>query len=185
MGLLTPVATGITAFHLLGACFAAWALIVAFLGITREGFPTRGVEARLVGAISVLLAVGAIASAIIVGALEAKKEEEAEAEAEAKAEPPEAGGQRLELVADPSGLLAFDKRTLRARPGNVTVAMRNPSVEPHNVVIQGNGVDRRGRVVLKGGTSTVTAELRPGEYVFYCSVDGHRQAGMEGELVVR
>jgi uncharacterized cupredoxin-like copper-binding protein len=46
--------------------------------------------------------------------------------------------------------------------------------------------ERGARLVVKaGGTSTVRAKLKPGRYRFYCSVDGHRQAGMEGKLTVR
>ena len=35
-----------------------------------------------------------------------------------------------------------------------------------------------------GGTSKVTADLKPGKYEFYCSVPGHEQAGMKGTLTV-
>ena len=53
------------------------------------------------------------------------------------------------------------------------------------MAIEGNGVNVKGKVVGQGGTSTVTTTLKPGTYTFYCSVDGHRQAGMEGTLAVR
>jgi uncharacterized cupredoxin-like copper-binding protein len=39
--------------------------------------------------------------------------------------------------------------------------------------------------VTNGGTSTVTADLKPGMYTFYCSVDAHRAAGMHGTLTVK
>ena len=58
------------AFHVCGALFAIWAVVVAVLGITRENFPGSKGALRLVGAISVLLAVLAIGSAIYVGATE-------------------------------------------------------------------------------------------------------------------
>ena len=35
-----------------------------------------------------------------------------------------------------------------------------------------------------GGTKRLTLNLKPGKYTFYCSVPGHRQAGMEGTLSV-
>lgn len=92
---------------------------------------------------------------------------------------------RLGISADPHGAMRYDKTALRAKPGRVTIAMRNPSVIPHNVAIRGKGVKKLGKVVLKGGTSTVTATLKPGRYVFYCSVPGHEQAGMKGVLTVR
>jgi plastocyanin len=92
---------------------------------------------------------------------------------------------QLKLAADPSGQLKFDKASLSAKAGNVTIAMDNPSSVPHGVAVEGNGVDKDGQVVNKGGKSTVTAKLKPGKYTFYCPVPGHRQAGMEGTLTVK
>jgi uncharacterized cupredoxin-like copper-binding protein len=63
--------------------------------------------------------------------------------------------------------------------------MDNPSSLPHAVAIEGNGVDEDGNTVQKGGTSTVSADLKPGKYEFYCPVDGHKQAGMVGDLTVK
>jgi hypothetical protein len=60
----------VTAFHVCGGLFALWAITVAVLGITREGFPGSRGGARMVGAISVVLALCAIGSAIYVGATE-------------------------------------------------------------------------------------------------------------------
>jgi hypothetical protein len=65
----------VNAFHVCGIVFAAWALLVSFLGITRENFPYTAGAARLVGAVSVLLAVAAIGTAIYTTATE---EEEGE-----------------------------------------------------------------------------------------------------------
>jgi uncharacterized cupredoxin-like copper-binding protein len=91
----------------------------------------------------------------------------------------------LKVAADPSGALKFDKSSLSAKSGNVTINMDNPSDVPHGVAIEGNGVDKDGPVVNKGGKSTVTANLKPGSYEFYCPVPGHKEAGMEGKLTVK
>jgi plastocyanin len=90
---------------------------------------------------------------------------------------------KLTLAADKSAL-KFDKSTLTAPAGKVTIAMTNPSMLEHNVAIEGNGLDTAGQIVGHGGTSTVTANLKPGTYTFFCAVDGHRQAGMQGKLTV-
>jgi plastocyanin len=95
------------------------------------------------------------------------------------------GGSNLKISADPSGALKFTKSTLSAKAGNVTITMDNPSPVQHAVSIEGNGVDKSGNTVSKGGVSTVTANLKAGTYTFYCPVDGHKAAGMEGTLTVK
>ena len=95
------------------------------------------------------------------------------------------GGTTLKDDADPSGALAFTKTSLRAKPGNVTIEMGNPSAVDHAIAVKGNGVDEEGDTVGKGGVSTVTANLKAGSYEFYCPVDGHEQAGMKGTLTVK
>ena len=81
--------------------------------------------------------------------------------------------------------LAFDKKTLVARAGKVTITLTNASPIPHDIAIKGNGIDVKGATVSGGGRSTVTAVLKPGTYTFYCSVPGHAEAGMRGTLTVK
>jgi plastocyanin len=95
------------------------------------------------------------------------------------------GAGTLKLAADPSGALKFDKTSLSAKAGEVTIDMDNPSDVPHAVEIEGNGVEEEGETVGKGGVSTVTADLEPGEYEFYCPVGNHEAAGMKGTLTVK
>jgi len=90
----------------------------------------------------------------------------------------------LKLSADPSGALKFNKKQLAAKAGAVTITMSNPSTLPHAIAVEGNGVDKDGETVMQGGTSTVSVDLKPGKYEFYCPVDSHKQAGMEGTLTV-
>ena len=64
--------------------------------------------------------------------------------------------------------------------------MKNPAPVPHNVSIEGpGGIDEQGPTVDKGGASEVEATLKAGSYTYYCSVPGHREAGMEGTLTVK
>jgi plastocyanin len=93
------------------------------------------------------------------------------------------GATKLKLTADPSGALKFDKTSLSAKPGKVTITMDNPSSTPHAVEVEGNGVEEETKTLTKG-TASVTVDLKAGKYEFYCPVDGHRQAGMEGTLTV-
>jgi uncharacterized cupredoxin-like copper-binding protein len=90
----------------------------------------------------------------------------------------------LSLSADPSGALKFNKKVLVTKSGAVTINMSNPASIPHGIAVEGNGVDKDGQAVNKGGTSTVSVDLKPGKYEFYCPVDSHKQAGMEGTLTV-
>ena len=93
----------------------------------------------------------------------------------------------LELTAgEASDGLSFDPGDLTAKAGEVTITLTNPDGNkmPHNVALEGTGVEEAGEVVQAGGTSTVTATLEAGEYTFFCAVGQHRQNGMEGTLTV-
>jgi plastocyanin len=93
--------------------------------------------------------------------------------------------QTLKLTADPGGALKFDKSSLSAKPGKVEIVMDNPSSLPHAVELEGQGVEVAGDTVQKGGVSKAAATVKAGKYEYYCPVDGHRAAGMEGTLTVQ
>lgn len=93
-------------------------------------------------------------------------------------------GTVVNLSADPSGALKFDKTKITVPAGKVTLVMKNPSTVTHAIGVEGNGVDQDGQDAAGGETSTVTLNLKPGTYEFYCPVDGHEAAGMKGTLVV-
>ena len=97
-----------------------------------------------------------------------------------------AGGGALAIAADPSGALKFTKTSLTSKAGKVTIDFSNSSPLPHNFTIQQG---TRGPVVggtptFQGGTKPLTVTLKPGTYTFFCTVPGHRAAGMQGTLTV-
>ena len=96
-----------------------------------------------------------------------------------------AEGGKLSIPADPSGALAYEFGSAEAPAGSLELDSPNKSSVDHNIAVEGNGVSETGPVVKNGAVSKVTADLKPGDYTFYCSVDGHRQAGMEGKLTVK
>lgn len=67
------------AFHVCGILFAVWALIVSFLGITRENFPSSAASERAVFTVSILLAAAAIGTGIVTAASEEEEDEGEEA----------------------------------------------------------------------------------------------------------
>lgn len=81
--------------------------------------------------------------------------------------------------------LAYNTTELSAKAGKVTIDFKNPSALEHNVVIEQNGKELAGFEPIAEGEESETAELKPGTYTFFCSVPGHRQAGMEGTLTVK
>jgi uncharacterized cupredoxin-like copper-binding protein len=94
------------------------------------------------------------------------------------------GATTLELAADPTGTLEFDKTSLQAPAGSVTIVLTNDSPVPHDVAIEGNGVDVTSSTIENGETTKVTADLKPGTYTFECTIPGHAEAGMKGTLTV-
>ena len=95
------------------------------------------------------------------------------------------GGENLALSADPGGALKFDKSSLTAKAGKVTVVLDNPSSLPHAVEVEGKGVEEETDTIGQGETAKVTVDLKAGKYEYYCAVDGHKAAGMTGTLTVQ
>jgi uncharacterized cupredoxin-like copper-binding protein len=93
-------------------------------------------------------------------------------------------GSSLALAADPAGALAYNTKQLSAKAGTVTITMTNMSPLEHDVAVAEGTKVLGATPVFKGGTMKLTLKLKPGKYVFYCTVPGHRQAGMEGTLNV-
>jgi plastocyanin len=91
----------------------------------------------------------------------------------------------VEIDADPTGQLKFLAPSATATSGKVTLRMVNKSATPHDIAITGGGVNEVGPIVSNGGVSTVSTTLPPGTYTFYCSVPGHRAAGMQGTVTVK
>ncbi|MDA0179899.1 c-type cytochrome [Solirubrobacter phytolaccae] len=90
----------------------------------------------------------------------------------------------LDIPVAASGL-AYKFADAEAEAGNVKFTSENPQPVDHDIAVTGNGVDAKGEIVTNGGVSEFSADLQPGEYVFFCSVPGHREGGMEGKLTVK
>jgi plastocyanin len=97
------------------------------------------------------------------------------------------GGQSVKLAADPSNI-AYDTKSLSAKPGNATIDFDNPSTAlPHDVCVENSSGQLLGcsDPVTNSSATLALSGLKAGKYTFYCSVDSHRQAGMEGTLTVK
>jgi nitrite reductase (NO-forming) len=66
---------------------------------------------------------------------------------------------------------------------DVTITLPNNGVAVHNFNIDELGV--KSEDVPGGGSTTVTINAPAGTYEFYCSIPGHREAGMVGTLIVQ
>jgi plastocyanin len=96
---------------------------------------------------------------------------------------PGTGSGTLKVAADAGGALKFTKDALETKAGKVTIDFSNPASIPHAVAVRGNGVKASTKVVTDG-SSSVTVQLKPGTYTFFCPVDSHEQGGMKGTLTV-
>ena len=103
-------------------------------------------------------------------------------------------GATLRVVAPNSGggSFRYAEERLEAPAGSVEVVLINEDVHQHDVKVQTGvkccyeaGADDEGGtdVIAKGKTSAVV-NLKAGEYVFFCSVPGHAEDGMQGRLSV-
>ena len=195
-------------FYVFGAALTLTALVLSFTGLRSERFPpSRGVYAGVLGVLG-LLVVGSCAFAIALSREEAEHREhevaefEAEQAAEEEAEPAAEPGtapaesetpvedepaqaETLDLTSPEDGALVFEPTALEGPTGEISLEYTNPSEVPHNIAIEAEGETlAESETVTGGDAAEATASLEPGEYVFFCAIPGHREAGMEGTLTV-
>jgi plastocyanin len=94
-------------------------------------------------------------------------------------------GGTVKLAADPTDI-AYDTTSLTSKPGKITIDFTNPAPLEHDVAIEAeDGKEIVSSELITKSSTSVSAELTPGTYTFYCTVPGHREAGMEGTLTVK
>jgi uncharacterized cupredoxin-like copper-binding protein len=196
-------------FYVAGGALVVWALVVSLgMGMRIPGFPRDAAVGRIVIAVTVVLVLGAAGTAVITsGGSTTKAAAGPSAQAPVSAgtpTAPAAAGTKepiattgtptppsspaavspLKLAANKQGQLEYNTKLLSAKAGQVTIDFSNSAPVEHDVVIaQGSSVVGQ-TPVFTGGSKTLTLNLKPGTYTFYCSVPGHRQAGMEGTLTI-
>lgn len=189
-----------TLFYLCGGVLAASAVTVSFVGLKVKDFPGRAMPIIILW--FAIFVVGATTFAVLHAQdeeaaeaselehagkeIEGAEHDEPKAVEEAEKEAGVGGGASttLKLSASPTAL-AFDTTELEAKAGEVTIDFDNPAAIPHNVVIEEDGKELAGFEPIAEGEESVSAELEPGTYTFLCTVPGHAEAGMEGELTVK
>jgi plastocyanin len=115
-------------------------------------------------------------------------ESQAEQGGPAKEESGGGGGSAstLKFEADPNGELAYTSNSETAKAGKVTVEFKNPQALTHDVAIEDSSGEEVGATeLIADGSDTTTVDLKPGTYTYFCTVPGHREAGMEGTLTVK
>jgi plastocyanin len=99
---------------------------------------------------------------------------------------PSTASSSLSLEANPEGQLKYNTTSLSAKAGAVSIAFTNSSPVGHNVTVESSSGSPVGATpTFTGGSKTLKLNLKPGTYKFFCSVPGHRMAGMEGTLTVK
>lgn len=133
--------------------------------------------------------IAAALSSILIAACGGSSEDTESAPRDVTTEESAAGEQRSDGVilfeADPGGGLAYTADEVNASAGKAKVEFVNSSPASHDLAIEDSG----GKTIVKTevlaeGSDSAATDLRPGTYVFYCSLPGHRQGGMEGTLKV-
>jgi len=187
-------------FYIAGGALVLWALILALvLGMRKPEFPGSLRGQRIVMAVSIVLVLGAVSTAVITSGPPAKTAEAstgAQTTSTSSTAPPATTTTpttpsnikqrvtKLAIEALPSGQLAYSTQVLSAGSGQVSITMTNGSPLEHNFTLAQGSTVLGATPTFKGGSRTLTLNLKPGTYKFFCTVPGHRAAGMEGTLTV-
>ena len=96
-----------------------------------------------------------------------------------------AGGGSGETVDISETEFKLDPSDPSTKSGNVTFQVTNDGQTVHNLEVEGNGVEETTDDLQPGDQGVLSVDLQPGTYEMYCSIDSHREQGMEGEITVQ
>lgn len=92
----------------------------------------------------------------------------------------------LKLEANREGQLEYSTKSLSAKAGKDYIDFTNTSPVGHNVTVESSSGSIVGATpTFMGGSKTLAVDLKPGTYKYFCTVPGHRMAGMEGTITVK
>jgi uncharacterized cupredoxin-like copper-binding protein len=173
-------------YYIAGGLLVVWAMILSMgIGTRNPSFPNTLSGQRLVIAISAVLVLVTVSMAVVTSGGSSAKATIAPVTQTGREAASGSGTSSLKDEADPQGQLAYTTRNLSAPAGRVTISFTNASPLMHNMTIAQGTKVLGATPTFQGGAKTLTLNLKPGTYVFYCSVPGHRAAGMEGKLTVQ
>ena len=153
--------------------FVVFALLSSFVGPRwRPDFPGKS-GLRIFIVISVLLFVAMLGAVAVFGA--EKTEKVAEAQAVVAAGKPVA-------VTENEFHVILASKTLPA--GTYTFVVKNAGKIQHDLAVQGGAVNDKTPLINPGSTAKLTVKLPAGTYTLYCTVPGHKAAGMVAKLTV-
>lgn len=97
-----------------------------------------------------------------------------------------AGGGAPRAVGLTAKEFLFDPRDVAVGTGEVAFVVQNRGAIEHNfaLIVRGGKTVPLISSIAPGQTATVTVSLPAGEYTIYCSLPGHRDAGMAATLRV-
>jgi len=175
-----------TPFYVAGGVLVVWALVLSLgIGLRNASFPRTAGAQRAVMVVSAVLVAATVSMAVATSGGSVSGAKVAPVTREGREAAPGSGGSSLKQAADPEGQLRFATKDLSASAGRVTIAFTNVSPLEHNLTIAQGAKVLGATPTFKGGSRTLTLSLKPGTYKFFCTVPGHREAGMEGTLTVQ
>lgn len=98
---------------------------------------------------------------------------------------PSASGGAVTAVTATEKEFSISLSSTTFRAGAYTFTVKNVGKFPHNLTIEGPGLDKKASPTLPGGgTGTVSVALEKGSYEVWCSVDSHKDKGMDLHIAV-
>jgi plastocyanin len=203
-----------TIFYILGLSLVASALIIAAIGLRKDDFPSPAVLKGVLPLFAALViatmtfairnsnaehdktvenreAAAKLQEVDLTNGVSEADNPDSVAPSTGQATPeqsaaPAKASEKLDVTSPASGELKFDPPDLSTKAGTLEIDYDNPSPVPHSIAL----ADPSGTILDESEigasqTFSITADVKPGTYLYYCTVPGHREAGMEGKLTVK